>query len=177
MVGAVRGFAGGGAAAEALVLGHDHGDEHDPIGHTHTAYEPVFVRKSADETVNNSATLQDDDALGKLLTVSSTYEFELLILYNSGATPDLKFGFTGPAGSSANWAAISNSTPVVSVPKVLADTLTVDGTGADATVLVKGIFVMGATAGGLQLQWAQATANASNTIVRAGSYLRIRKVA
>lgn len=171
----MRGFAGGGVRAERLVLGHDHEDEFSKLGHTHADYDPLFARKTADETVNNSTTLQDDNHLGKLCTLSTSYEVELLLIYNSGATPDFKINFTGPAGSSFTWVAIS--TLGISIPKTLASSLALDGTGADASVLVKGLFIMSTTAGGLQLQWAQNTANASDTIVRTGSYMRLRKVA
>src|SRR5687768_10689987 len=58
-----------------------------------------FVRKSADEIVNNSNTLQDDDALLLAIGASQTMTFAIYVVYDSGATPDFKCTVTGPAGS------------------------------------------------------------------------------
>jgi hypothetical protein len=49
--------------------------------------------------------------------------------------------------------------------------------GADQVILVQGILIVSSTSGNLQFQWAQNTANASNSSVKANSYLLLRRVA
>jgi hypothetical protein len=144
---------------------------------------PITVVKSLDETVNNSATLQNDDAL--VIAVNSTAKYEVtgLVAYNSGTTPDIKFAFTAPASATFLWCCdaldtgASGVTGTVSRQKLaITDSLGVGGTGNDLIAKISGILVVAGTAGNLQLQWAQNTANASNTIVRAGSYLTARQI-
>lgn len=50
----------------------------------------VIARKTADEVVNNSATLQNDDHLLLALAANEVWEVEINLWYDSGTTPDLK---------------------------------------------------------------------------------------
>lgn len=137
---------------------------------------PVFKRKTSDETVNNSATLQNDDHLFLSVAASTTYELDGVLHYNSGTTPDFKFGWTVPTGLTMKYTvqAVSGSFNGFSQDQTTIPAI--DGQGVDVAAVLTGIVIVSTTAGTLTLQWAQNTANASNTIVRAGSYLRLRKV-
>jgi hypothetical protein len=138
---------------------------------------PKFARKTADETVNNSATFQNDDHLALTVVASATYVFRHHWVFNSGATPDLKSQFTVPSGTTmAYWTQSSSSIHAAS-GLTEASSVIYDGDGSDITVWTVGYIVTSSTAGTVQWQWAQSTANASNTIVRKGSILEFVRVA
>lgn len=137
---------------------------------------PRYAYKSSDETVNNTATLQSDDFLLLDVAASTRYEFELYITYTSNTTPDLKLGWTLPTGASnsyvyqffdgATWVASSGATvPTAGVA--------IGGFGAALPARFQGVITISTTAGTMQIVWAQNTANASNTTIHAGSYLRV----
>lgn len=139
-----------------------------------TEVRPVAVRKVADETVNNSSVLQNDDELFVPMSANAVYDFFVIIHHNSGGTPDIKFGWTVPSGTTMVWGGyIVNTAGAFTVVANLSQssTASIGGTGSDSFQMFQGTIVTSSTAGTLQLQWAQDTANASNTIVRAGSYL------
>lgn len=147
-----------------------------------TELRPVFARKTSDETVNNSATLQNDDQLALAVEASVVYRLEMMLIVNSGTTPDFKFAWTYPSsltmfysahiaspagggtGSDLNGPYIETTVPAL-------------GTlGSDQILRADGIVIVSSTAGTLQLQWAQNTANASNTTVKTGSHLILRRL-
>lgn len=147
-----------------------------------TAITPLFVRKTSDETVNNSAVLQNDDALLLAMSASSTYLLDLRLIVNSGTTPDFKFTFTVPASTTGSIQIFEGSTPstaaaVLQGPFSLTATSATSGIAGDQIILVQGVVVVSSTAGNLQFQWAQNTANASDTKVKANSYMMLQKVA
>lgn len=143
---------------------------------------PVFVRKSADETVNNSSTLQNDDELLAAVVANATYHFKLRFAVNSGTTPDFKVGFTYPTSTTLTYDIVEGETPgtaanVMSGPYTQADAaVAFSTTGSDQPCWIEGLIVVSSTPGTFQVQWAQFAATASNTIVRAGSYLILRRV-
>lgn len=135
----------------------------------------VIVRKGSDETVNNSETLQDDNDLFFQMAADDTWYFEARVLSNSGTTPDIKFAFTVPTGSTLSWSVIQTGTTNVAeliAPISASGTAAgVDGTGADSQSFIAGIVRVGGTPGNFQLQWAQNVANVSDTKVLTNSYL------
>jgi hypothetical protein len=133
---------------------------------------PIAVRKTADQTVNNSTVLVNDSELFWTPPVSTTYQLRLVLYYNSGTVPDIKAGWSLPAGATLTWGALYVNTAggLTVIGNLGAGTLSIGGLGAEANAEFHGILTMGSTAGNVQLQWAQDTANASNTIVRANSH-------
>ena len=133
------------------------------------------VRKTADETVNNSTTLQDDDVLKWTVAANEVWAFEFFLRVSSEATPDFKAGWTVPSGASMAWAR------VVAAPAELnaGETLLVAtfGGGIYDSVFCRGVVVNGANAGTVQLQWAQNTADASNTQALANSWIIAHRLA
>lgn len=151
-----------------------------------TVIPQFFIPKTADETVNNSTALQDDDELKVQLGASDVWAFELaLFLTNASATSDYKIAFTVPAGATMVWgphldngspcwdSGLTTSTPVT--PKTEATTHTFGGRAGDSFLFLRGVIIMSSTAGTVQLQWAQNTQTVENTKVRKGSYLRAWK--
>lgn len=144
--------------------------------------QPIFARKAVDETIISSATLQNDDVLLAAVAANAIYEFRLRAIINSGTTPDFKMGWTFPSGLTMTYdlfegeslGAVAN---VIQGPYIQTDVPPVSTTGSDQPWIAEGLVIVSSTAGTLQWQWAQNTLTASNTIVRAGSYLRLRRVA
>lgn len=140
---------------------------------------PLVARKTADETVNNSAVLQNDNELVLAVEANTSYIVWCHLVQQSGTTPDFKFEFTFPTGATrAGWNAFGGNTAnwQATLANANGGSSGINGTGANSSVDVYGLLVVGSTAGNLQLVWAQNTANASDTIVRAGSFLHLTRV-
>jgi len=139
-----------------------------PIGLT-------FARiiKTVDETINNNDTLQDDNELFVALLANTNYSFLLYLISISSAVADIKTAFSLPAGATGeiltNVMRAGGSVP-------MADITTEDSHTSDGTNSLNSFFGkvnMGGTAGNMQLQWAQNTAEVSNTSVLQGSLLLV----
>ena len=133
---------------------------------------PLFVVKAADETINNSITMQDDDELKATLKIDQIYMFRLVLFYISNSTADFKLEFTAPAGATGGY--VDEAGKVNDMLAFGTDIFSSVGSG-EALSIYYGRVVMGATAGDLQLRWAQNTATVVDTKVLAGSTLEIHK--
>jgi hypothetical protein len=130
--------------------------------------EIELVRKAADETVNNSTTLQDDDEIVAALAANENVHFQLHLRINSGTTPDLKIAFTVPSGATVAFTAHpSGSTEATGS----GTSLSLVALGANQALSIVGHVANGATPGNLQLQWAQNTSDVSDSKVLSDSYL------
>lgn len=142
------------------------------------------IRKSADESVTSSTTLQNDDHLLFTVVAGQSYVFELwLVLFSTSAVPDVKVGFTFPAGTMAfgafggdgtaqgfaNSAATSGTTVVALGVAVSTSPNATNGR-------VSGSFLC-TTGGTVQMQWAQNVSDAVGMTVKAGSTLTVMRVA
>jgi hypothetical protein len=137
----------------------------------------TVVRKTANETVNNSATLQNDDHLLLAIGASEVWEFQFTLWYDAGVTPDIKFAITVPSGATLRW----GNAPWVNTAGAAYGTGAESSSGgsrdfaggtAPRITVIHGMIANSTNAGNLQLQWAQNTANASDTIVYANSTLK-----
>lgn len=139
---------------------------------------PLYVIKSLDETVNNSAVLQDDNELLLPVEANLTYHLASRITFTSGTTPDFKFAWTFPTGLTMtyNLTCFAVGTSVLD-QFAFTQTLTanLEGGASQRSAMIEGQVVVGSTAGTLQLQWAQITATGSDTIVKAGSFIELRR--
>lgn len=148
------------------------------------------IRKTADETVNNSAALQNDDHLVLPVLASEVWAFDLTLLLTSGNTiPDWQFAWTVPAGATMQWGGVSSSgtanqwvtAGVAASPISLTSESGVILSGSAASgvsgVFFRGVIVVSSTAGNVQFQWAQNTAHASDSKVLANSHMVARKLA
>ena len=138
-----------------------------------------IIRKPADETVNNSTTLQNDDHLFEALLANETIYFSAFIQHIGDTNADFKLAWTIPTGASMVW---SMPNARVITTDALGGGQTVSGSGvaigcqgttATLAQLVHGIVINGGTAGNLQLQWAQNTATVVDTRVRIHSFLTV----
>jgi hypothetical protein len=136
-----------------------------------------IIYKSADETVNNSTTLQDDDHLSFSIAANEAWAFHLCLFYRAATTPDVKYALTVPASATYQLFSVQQFQAVGDGAAIT--TAVANGSGASVTEgeMASGVVVNGANAGTVQLQWAQNTANASNTKVLQGSYIIATKLA
>lgn len=133
-----------------------------------------LIVKEADETVNNSAALQNDDELLFAVAANEVWQFEGVLFVSAQTTEDFKLTFTGPTGAVGAFGAKSTD--------IAASNAGTTSLGNAVSLIVAnnaGIIVHfwggihnGANAGNLTLQWAQDTAAGVNTTVRAGSYIK-----
>ena len=109
------------------------------------------------------------------------------IIYDSSTTADMKFRLTAPAGATCDWHVFSVGSAASATPATTdhaARTLGAGnptpggiGVGTQLVMRLDGLLVVGGTAGSLTIQWAQQTADATDTTVRTGSFLLLQKVA
>lgn len=138
---------------------------------------PQIVYKSADETVNNSTTLQDDNHLFFPVGANEVWAFIAHIPVNSGANPDFKFTFTAPAGTTGGFA---NSETAGADMVAFGTTKNFSTNGValgEIGALITGTAIVGGTAGNIQFQWAQNALEASDTKVLKGAYIIAHRLA
>jgi hypothetical protein len=182
------GASGGGAPTNATYLtASANGTLSDEVVVTAPASGGIvakIVRKTADEIVNNSTTLQNDDHLLLALLANEVWRFEIDAWYAAATTTDLKVLFTVPAAATFKWWAPESYNATSGAWGTATDTeisaaRPLEGAGSTSPrgLHIIGVVVNGANAGNLQLQWAQVTAGASDATVYANSILRAWKIA
>ncbi|MBL8000104.1 MAG: hypothetical protein JNL32_15895, partial [Candidatus Kapabacteria bacterium] len=137
----------------------------------------TFVRKTSDESVTNSTSLQNDDDLDFSIGANQTWEVEVMMRVYGG-NGDIKFALTLPAGASMWVSACGDENG--SADDYLE--MTVSGTGyafnpsgpwnlstTGSLVHLKGVVVTGGTAGTVQLRWAQNVSDGTATVVKSMS--------
>lgn len=154
---------------------------------------PLIVVKPADETVSASTTMQDDADFFFPVDANSIYYVELMLWVTSGAsnTPDIKTGWTLPASATATLAQLmydsgatgattisighryQNTTPTTAQP---AGVLT-SAVQPASSVWIRAVIRTGGTAGTAQFQWAQNTSDATGTVVKQDSVMKVYKAA
>jgi len=153
---------------------------------------PTIVRKTADEIVNNSTTLQNDDHLLLAIAANEVWLINLFLLWTSPTTGHyLKTGWSYPTDCSIKWGpemkvsssnvsywshAASNTYKLA----LLTETSTLlDSLSANAAICglrLTAIVINGANAGTLNFQWAQGYATAEDTKVLTNSCLIAHKL-
>lgn len=144
------------------------------------------VVKSATEAVTNSATMQNDDELFAPVVANATYRVQLMLLYDAPTAGDIQIGWTGPTGATLTWtpggAATSEGTSFALTSmnyqtRLITEIAAIGGSTSTGVMAdVTGTLIVGSTAGTLQFRWAQNTANATATNVRANSHLILTRI-
>lgn len=133
-----------------------------------------LVRKPADESVNNSTVLQNDDHLLTAIAANEIMAFDCTIFFNATTAADFKFTFAGPAGIVGEWGIAFKSLPAGTFddpPGVgFGTTISTRGVGAHLTLRPSGLARNAGTAGNLTFQWAQNTAEVGDTTVQNDSF-------
>ncbi len=150
-----------------------------PTGATGAGH--TLVRKTADENVTNSTTLQNDDHLFVAMAANDVWEFEAVVYFTSTSnTPDFKATFTVPTGATIRWYAefreTDGGTATGALINASATTTAYDMTGNQSAVMrARGVVINGANAGNLQMQWAQNASSGTAMTVQSGSFLKAGK--
>jgi hypothetical protein len=144
----------------------------------------LFISKTSDESLVSSTTLQDDDELTLQVVANTVYEVSFMLIYEAGTTGDFKYQWVAPA--SATFLHADNRLNVAATltgdDTVSADDITVAitagglGTGVSLPIEGKGLLRVAGTAGTFKLRWAQGTSSAGATIVKADSFVTLRRV-
>lgn len=145
-----------------------------------TAAQPALIYKTADESVTSSTTLQNDDHLFVAVAANATYAIDCWLNFLANSPPDIKADWTIPAGATMNWAALGTGTANYSDhdASIVSHNVARGGKGnpgVPQSMNARGYLITGGTAGTLQLRWAQNTSNASATVLRAGSWIRLQR--
>jgi hypothetical protein len=139
------------------------------------------VKKTADEQVAGSASIQDDDQLLFQTTANTPYELEIVIVYanpEAGTNGDIKAELSEDATvrGAVSWIGLSTTDAAQSLTTTDAGGSTASfGTAAGKRVF-KGVGHHVGGGGLLRFRWAQNTGNTKPTIVYAGSLIRYRSV-
>lgn len=139
-----------------------------------------IIRKPSDETVNGSSTLQNDNDLIVPITADVPTLFKAVIYYTSNATPDFKHDFALSTGTVTQaWRqhiGLGPTTAVIQASQVADLSTTIINAGAGGSALVVRIegYVHGSATANMIFRWAQNTSDASDTVVKAGSYIAYR---
>lgn len=142
------------------------------------AVVPRIGFKTSTQTVNNSATLVSDSQLFVTVAANTNYLFRGRVLFTSGTTPDIKFGFSYPTLATATYTLFgiaSGGTTLGAFHQDQTSVAALEG-GTAISCTMEGSWSIGANPGTVQLQWAQNTQNASNTQVLAGSFIELVQV-
>lgn len=140
----------------------------------------------ADSTpVNNSTSYQSSTYLTVNLEATSTYTYKSLIIYDSNSTADFKHQLALPSGATvrrSTFTAVAAATATnTTIAMDALDTNAFNSGGITSGTYMccfsMGLVATSGTAGPLTVQFSQATANASNTILKYGSWIELRKVA
>lgn len=136
----------------------------------------TVVVKAADETVNNSTTLQDDDDLQFEMTAGATYRVRLIVLMTASPTSGFKFRVTGGSGV-MNWfyRYANFSSPGIWETLGVDDVKSVSVSSVRQEFWLDGV-VHSAAAGTLKLQWAQGSAEVFDTKVLQNSTLVVEEL-
>lgn len=163
----------------------DHGDSHHLGGDDALVVQSIvddlslsqfitrIVNKLADETVNNSTTMQDDNDLKFTMLANREYAVWGMIKVNGNTTANLKISFTVPTGATAAVFVANPSTSAWGLRTQAADVFQ-DLDGNDQIMAFMGTIINGANVGEIAWEWAQNTQTVADTTFQLGSWMAIR---
>lgn len=129
------------------------------------------ILKTADETVNNSAALQNDDELLFPVVANATWFFILLLRTHSPTTtPDMDYAFSIPVAGAIKRMEHAVPPPAVEIDGTAEHTLNLRADTDEYTPSYF-LYIGGVNGGNVQLQWAQNVATAEDTKVLANSFI------
>lgn len=158
-----------------------------------TDMQPVTVIATVDQSVTNTATVQNDTALTVPVLANASYLVEVYLVASSNSVavnPGFRARFSFPSGASAQRArfgptgtAADYTSRVDTHIQATARTASNDasysmtGDSAQHAMFETGVVLVGPTAGNILVQFAQITAGgAATTVTRhAGSFIRLTR--
>ena len=148
----------------------------------------IIVRKTANEIVNNSATLQNDDHLLLAIAANEIWFIDVRLLLNAASVnADWKFGWSVPTNCTLYWGfighdltswpwretALADSPPLL---RIATDTVNCGARIGIHGVMLNAVAINSANAGNINLQWSQSTATAEDNTILANSFLIAHKI-
>jgi hypothetical protein len=150
----------------------------DVVGASRTVY------KTDDESVTSSTAVQDDDHLTLTVAADAVYALDTFLDVEGDVDGDFKLTFTGPSGATGSWTpdGISNGNAnnigQIKRGRVALGTDDSVGVTGDGTIVTpRGQITTSSTAGSLTLRWAQNGSDETATTLKAGSWLRLHRMA
>jgi len=130
-------------------------------------------RKTSDQSKTSDITLADCTSMTFPLLANEVWLFQFNVIYEAGTTGDIKFGFTFPASgridATSFWLGASDTAQMAgwsgTTTPSSAFNFAGQGAGTRLFLPISGIFTNSTNAGNLQLQFAQATSNATSSTV------------
>jgi hypothetical protein len=147
--------------------------------------QELAVVKATSQSVTNSTVNVADNALTLPVAANATYHVSCVFIVFGPAAADWKYEWTFPTGATGTRFTHGPGTAVTSVRSTQiharsAPLATVLGYGTDGSedslIREEMWFTTAGTAGNLALTWAQLTANASSTTLRANSFMTAYRV-
>lgn len=153
----------------------------DPVYAAPAGGGPEIVYKAADEAVNDSNVLQDDDDLKIACLANELWEFCLTAyIFTPNAATDFKFAFTVPALAAIQYVFAGLNAAAAwqyLIVNSSGDPIVVDTAGSKTMIAIHGLAQFGGNAGDIQFRWAQDTPMAVDTKVMKGACMIAHKLA
>lgn len=150
-----------------------------------------FIIKPADAPGRTVATLVSDPDLVFPVEANALYDVEFVVRFAALQAAGLRTGWGVPSGTSGNklcggpgsanvTQADANTTEmrwaIHGYPTAVLYTDPRNSLGLQSWAWERSLLAVGATAGNVSLQWGQATANATGSVINANSYVRYRRI-
>ena len=133
------------------------------------------VMKGTDETVNNSNVLQADDDIVIALEANSKYSLDHYFIVESTASADFQYNYTVPSGATGErLGGVWDADTITALLNITTADFVATG-GAGVGIVGRGRITT-TDAGNLVLNWAQWVAEATDTKLKAGSWVKVTKL-
>ncbi|MFH9765211.1 hypothetical protein ACH4N4_30240 [Streptomyces microflavus] len=147
----------------------------------------LFAYKPSNTSRTSTTSATADPHLTFTLAANTTYTLSGLLVYDAHDAADLKFGFTGPAGTTGSWwpggpdssmNALAYSPRWGAITDVTSSTMVVGAQGSGTILACQptGLVITSGTPGTFSLVWAQNASNATATVLRTHSWLRLDRM-
>lgn len=149
------------------------------IGYTGTA-PPDIIYKTSDQSVTSSTTLIDDDDFTFAVDTSSSYVIDLHIV--TTASGGMSIEPTRPTGTTGyytyNLIPFGQTSPSIAGSTNLNDNILSGNSGTSNPICgnIRYFITTSTTSGNFTIQWAQASSNATATVMKAGSSMTYTKI-
>jgi len=134
---------------------------------------PKPIRKTADESVTTSTTLQNDDHLLFAIAANEIWSVQFFLAVVAGGPQGMKFAVTVPAGATMRFAATAGGGDIVGTTATSGAEI-LNSASINNIVQIMGWVANGGTAGNVQLQWAQSVGSGTSTIYANSHLLAVR---
>lgn len=148
----------------------------------------LFRRKTADDAVPDTLTLTNDTHLfmtvaanaiytidGQLFTLGADFTSDIRVGYSYPASAEIHFGGPGPGGALASGGQGNAEFVARQSPDALSTFVPYGTSTSRLGTPLKGLLIVGATAGTLRLQWARNATGGGAVTVRAASWLKLTR--